>query len=75
MEGQTCSLFADVSLLSSESGNADFDVSETQESKTAEDPLSISTKPLHHQPTSIGTLGFLEVWGVKIVWGMGGRWL
>ena len=31
----------DVSLLSSEIGNVDFDVTETQESKLAEDPLSV----------------------------------
>ena len=41
MEEPTCSTFADVSLLSGEIGNVDFDVSETQESKMVEEPLSI----------------------------------
>ena len=53
VEEPTCSLFPDVSpLLSSEIGNVDFDISETQESKIAEEPLSISTTPLH-EPTTI----------------------
>ena len=52
VEEPTCSKFADVSLLSSETGNVDFDISETQESKIAEEPLSISTTPLH-EPTAI----------------------
>ena len=52
VEEPTCSTFADVSLLSSEIGNVDFDISKTQESKIAEEPLSISTIPLH-EPTTI----------------------
>ena len=47
----TCSTFADVSLLFSEIGNIDFDISETQESKLGEEPLSISTTPPLHEPT------------------------
>ena len=47
MEGQPCSTLTDVSLLSSEIGNVDFDIQETQESKLAEEPLSISTTLLH----------------------------
>ena len=54
MEETTCSTFADVSLLSSETGNVDFDESETQKSKIAEKPLSISTT-LDHEPTSIAS--------------------
>ena len=52
VEEPTCSTFADVSLLSSETGtgNVDFDVSETQERKIAEEPLSISATPLHYEP-------------------------
>ena len=52
VEEPTCSTFADVSLLSSEIGNVDFDTSETQENKIAEEPLSISATPLH-EPTTI----------------------
>ena len=52
VEKPTCSTFADVSLLSSEFRNVDFDVSETQESKIAEESLSISTTPLH-EPTAV----------------------
>ena len=52
MEEPTCSKFADISLVSSETGNVGFDISETQESKIAEEPLSISTAPLH-KPTTI----------------------
>ena len=52
VEEPTFSTFADVSLLSSETGKVDFDISETQESKIAEEPLSISTTPLH-EPTAI----------------------
>ena len=52
MEEPTCSTFADVSLLSSEIGNVDFDISETQESKIAEEPLSISTTPVHEPTTT-----------------------
>ena len=52
VEEPTCSTIADVSLLSSEIGNADFDISETQESKLAEEPLSTSTTPLHEQTTT-----------------------
>ena len=51
VEEPTCSTFADVSLLSSEIGNIEFDISETQETKLAEEPLSISTIPLH-EPTA-----------------------
>ena len=54
VEEPTCSKFTDVSLLSSEIGNVDFDISETQESKIAEEPLSISTTPLH-KPTTIAS--------------------
>ena len=53
MEESTCSTFADFSLLSSETGNVDFDVSETQENKIVEEPLSITITPLHHEPTTI----------------------
>ena len=55
VEEPTCSTFADVSLLSSEIGNVDFDISETQEtqenqeSKIAEEPLSVSITSLHEQ--------------------------
>ena len=51
VEKPTFSTFADVSLLSSETGNVDFDVSKTRKSKIAEKPLSISTTPLDHEPT------------------------
>ena len=47
MEEPTCSRFA---LLSSKIGNYDFDLSETQENKLAEEPLSISARPLY-EPT------------------------
>ena len=43
VEQPTCSKFTGVSLLSSETGNVDFDISETQESTIAEEPSSIST--------------------------------
>ena len=52
VEEPTCSTFDDVSLLSREIGNMDFDISETQESKTAEEPLSISTTRMY-EPTTI----------------------
>ena len=52
VEEPTCSTFGDVSLLSSKIGNGDFDMSEAQESKLAEELLSISTTPLH-EPTTI----------------------
>ena len=52
MEEPACSTFADVSLLSSEIGNVDFDISETQESKLAEQPLSFSATPLHEPMTT-----------------------
>ena len=51
-EEPTYSMFADVSLLSSKTGNVDFDISKIQESKKAEEPLSITTIPLH-EPTII----------------------
>ena len=54
VEETTCSTFADVFLLSSETGNVDFDISETQKSKIAEEPLSISTTPVH-EPTTIAS--------------------
>ena len=38
VEEPTCSTFADVSLVSSEIGKVGFDISETQESKIAEEP-------------------------------------
>ena len=38
-------------LLSSEIGNVDFDIPETQQSKTAEESLSISATPLHEPKT------------------------
>ena len=53
-EEPTCSKFADVSLLSGETGNVDYDISEIQESKIAEESLSISTTPLH-KPTTISS--------------------
>ena len=53
-EEPTCSKFADVSLLSGETGNVDYDKSEIQESKIAEESLSISTTPLH-KPTTISS--------------------
>ena len=55
LEEPTCSTFTDVSMLFSETGNVDFDESETQESKIAEEPLSVSTTPLHHEPTTIAS--------------------
>ena len=51
MEESTYWTFADVSLLSSEIENVNFDTSETQETKIAEEPLSISTKPLNESTT------------------------
>ena len=52
VEEPNCSTFADVSVLSSEIGNVDFDISETQESKLGEEPLSISTTSLHEPTTT-----------------------
>ena len=52
MEEPTCSTFSDVSLLSSKIGNVEFDISETQERKLVEEPLSISTTPLHEPTTT-----------------------
>ena len=46
-EEPTYLTFADVSLLSSKTGNVNFDISKIQESKIAEEPLSITTTPLH----------------------------
>ena len=54
MEKPTCPTFADVFLLSSEIENVDFDISETEEGKLADEPLSISTTPLH-EPKTITT--------------------
>ena len=51
-----CSTFADVSPLSSETGNIDSDISETQESRIAEEPLSISTTSLYESKTIISNL-------------------
>ena len=51
-----CSTFADVSPLSSEIGNIDSDISETRESKIAEEPLSISTTPLYEPKIIISNL-------------------
>ena len=53
VEEPTYSTFADVSPLSSETGNVDFDISETQESQIAEEPISISTTL--HKPTKIAS--------------------
>ena len=53
VEEPTYSTFADISLLSSETGNVDFDVSETQESQIAEEPISISTTL--HKPKKIAS--------------------
>ena len=55
VEQPNCSTFADVSLLSNETGNVDFDVSKTQKSKIAKKPLSISTTLLVHEPTSVAS--------------------
>ena len=46
-EQPTCSTFVDISLLSTETGNVKFDISKTQDSKIAEEPLSVSKTPLH----------------------------
>ena len=45
-------MFVDVFLFSRETENVEFDITETQESKIAEETLSNSTTPLH-EPTTI----------------------
>ena len=52
MKESTCLTFADVSLLSSEIGIVNFHISETKESKTAGEPLSNSSTPLHEPATT-----------------------
>ena len=52
MEEPTCSTFPDVPLSSSEIANVDFDITETQEIKIAEEPLPVSITLLH-EPTKI----------------------
>ena len=53
MEEPTLQTFADVSLLSSKIDMLTL-ISETQESKIKEEPLSISATPLH-EPTAIAS--------------------
>ena len=51
MQVPTCSTCVDFFLLLGEIRNVDFDILETLESKLAEEPLSISTTPLHELTT------------------------
>ena len=67
VEGQTCSLFADVSLT----GNAGFDVSETQESKTIFNNTTASWTNINRYsrvPRSLGSQNSTSKGGGKIFW-------
>ena len=67
VEQPTCSMFVDVSLLCSETGSVDFDISEAQEIKIAEEPLSISTTPLHELTTIASNLSSSNEYQHKVI--------
>ena len=67
VEQPTCSMFVDVSLLCSETGSVDFDISEAQEIKIAEEPLLISKIPLHEVTTIASNLSSSNEYQHKVI--------